>query len=256
MTALPVSLALVAPAPVAPTRTVRPVRAVEPFATDRPSPSPRVAGRPLVVGLDDPRAREVELAGDRAARLARAAGHGLPVRPGVVLTTEAVGQIEPSRPWPVAVSQALWRGRQELGQEPLLVTASTADDPFGDRGERVQVDPLDGLLALVVAVNRVLASLGDDRHGAAILIQPWPAAERVGVARLVEDGDHHPLMSTGAARQRLRREHRKALRAAIEDVQEAMGGRPGLRWRIVDGRLDLIDLWADTTAARGTLASV
>jgi hypothetical protein len=254
MTALPVSLALVAPAP-APVRAVRPVAAVEPFATNRPEPAPRVAGRPLVVGLDDPRARSVELAGDRAARLARAAGHGLPVRPGVVLTTEAVDQIDPGRPWPVVVSQALWRGRQELGQEPLLVTASTVDDPFGDRGDRVRVDPLDGMLALVVAVNRVLASLGDDRDGAAILVQPWPAAERVGVARLVEDGDH-PLVSTGAPRPRLSRGHRKALRAAIEDVQEAMGGRPGLRWRIVDGRLDLIDLWADTTAARGTLASV
>ncbi|WP_042393310.1 hypothetical protein [Streptacidiphilus carbonis] len=84
-------------------------------------------GTPLVLRLDSPAARDAALAGYPAARLAVLRAYGLPVPPGVVVTTDAVarfsgGDSEQGR-------QALWTAWSWTSRStrPAVVQISDAD---------------------------------------------------------------------------------------------------------------------------------
>ncbi len=123
--------------------------------------------RPDLVTLDDPRALDPELAGAKAANLARAAVGGMPVLPGFALTTRsfrppAVGpdgaQLDP------AVVDGLRRAWERLNEEhgePLVVRSSSTIEDVGESsmaGQFTSVLDVSGWESFLDAVLAVLAS--------------------------------------------------------------------------------------------------
>src|SRR5687768_16444708 len=81
--------------------------------------------QPGVVGLGDPVATEAALTGAKAAALAKATVAGLPVLPGMVLTTAATG----SRSLPMDDLRHAWAHISREGARSLVVrSSSTAED--------------------------------------------------------------------------------------------------------------------------------
>lgn len=92
---------------------------------------PDAAGRPLVSGLDDPRAGDPALTGAKAAALATAARAGLLVLPGVVVTTAAVEELAAGEPFSQAVLDA-WRAVSEDDALSLVVRSSSTVEDLGE----------------------------------------------------------------------------------------------------------------------------
>lgn len=87
---------------------------------------------PLVLGLRDPRAVDASLVGAKAANLARCAAAGLPVLPGLVVTTAATFGWDIGAAVPDAVVDDLRRGFEAAGYvvtDPSVVrSSSTVED--------------------------------------------------------------------------------------------------------------------------------
>ncbi|MCP2314817.1 pyruvate, water dikinase [Nocardia amikacinitolerans] len=138
--------------------------------------------RPGIVALRDPRARDAELTGAKAAALATAAAHGLPVLEGFVLTTAWSHRGDPP--------EAEWRGLSGAGAKALVVRSSSVAEDGAHQS-------MAGLFTSVLdvrdwqgfrdAVDEVLASgppadLGAGVDAAmAVLVQPFLAAGWGGV---------------------------------------------------------------------------
>ncbi|MBF6170734.1 PEP/pyruvate-binding domain-containing protein [Nocardia blacklockiae] len=133
--------------------------------------------QPTVVSLRDPRAQDPALTGAKAAALARAAGRGLPVLDGFVLTTAWTEQARPP--------EIEWRRLSIGGTRALVVrSSSTAEDGAEQSLAGLYTSVLDvrGWTDFSEAVGRVRASgtqVADSSGGGAmaVLVQPFlPAA--------------------------------------------------------------------------------
>ncbi|MGH9183367.1 MAG: PEP/pyruvate-binding domain-containing protein [Acidimicrobiales bacterium] len=142
---------------------------------------------PTVLDLDDPRARDAALTGAKAAALATAAHLGLPVVPGLVITTTALARA----PWDARHSpgpdlagplRAAWWRLSGGGTRPLAVrSSSTVEDSATSSMAGVFTSVLDvaGWDPLRQAVAMVLRSADD--HPMAVLLQPMLDAAVGGV---------------------------------------------------------------------------
>jgi phosphohistidine swiveling domain-containing protein len=124
--------------------------------------------------LDHPSAVDPRLAGAKAANLARAARHGLPVLPGFVI---------PVAGCPAGDLRALWAELSDDGRHPLIVrSSSTAEDGASSSmaGRFVSMLDVRGHQEFQAAVAAVVASA--HRPGSmAVLVQPQLAAAVGGV---------------------------------------------------------------------------
>ena len=155
--------------------------------------SARASLRPLVVDLTDLRAADAALVGAKAANLARCASAGLPVLPGVVVTTAATGRWAPGEAPPDEVLDALRSSLAALTRQhtgPLVVrSSSTAEDAerssmAGRFRSVLDVAGRDGLVAAVRAVRDSAVVDGaepDSIRPIAVLIQPQLAVRHGGV---------------------------------------------------------------------------
>ncbi len=150
-----------------------------------------------LVHLDDPAAFRLDVAGTKAATLAKLRAGGLPVPPGIVITVDGC------REWQTTagrdgVIQDLRGALERLGDRPLAVRSSgVAEDLAGASfaGQYETVLGVRGIDAVVDAVSQCLASTGRDLVSAylasnrvvsdssmAVLIQPLLDAKAAGVA--------------------------------------------------------------------------
>ncbi|HET6954548.1 MAG TPA: PEP/pyruvate-binding domain-containing protein [Acidimicrobiales bacterium] len=148
---------------------------------------------PYVVDLADPRAADPDLAGAKAANLARCAAAGLPVMPGLVVTTAATGRWLPGEPVHPDVLAALGPALGALWARhpgPLVVrSSSTLEDAEHSSlaGQFRSVLGVSGWERAVEAVADVRSSAahvplpGAGAGPIAVLIQPQVAAVRGGV---------------------------------------------------------------------------
>ena len=152
--------------------------------SDRPEPA--------IVWLDDPRARDPALVGAKAASLALAADAGLPVLPGLVVTTRF------RRDDDTHALRAAWASLSHGGELPVVVrSSSTIEDSSSSSMAGMFTSILDvcGWDRFLAAVDAVLASsdvvpltdgLGEGRRARArapmaVLVQPYLAAASGGV---------------------------------------------------------------------------
>ena len=137
-----------------------------------------ISGDP-VLDLQDVRARDVSIAGAKAAALARATAEGLQVLPGFVVTTDA-GDIG-------ARVRAAWDTISDRGRVQLVVrSSSTVEDVTASSmaGRFESFTDVRGWEAFVRAVAAVRASASSVPGGPApmgVLVQPALEAERGGV---------------------------------------------------------------------------
>ena len=137
-----------------------------------------ISGDP-VLDLQDVRARDVSIAGAKAAALARATAEGLQVLPGFVVTTDA-GDIG-------ARVRAAWETISDRGRVQLVVrSSSTVEDVTASSmaGRFESFTDVRGWEAFVRAVAAVRASASSVPGGPApmgVLVQPALEAERGGV---------------------------------------------------------------------------
>jgi rifampicin phosphotransferase len=164
--------------------------------------------RPLVVDLADPRAVDVALVGAKAANLARCASAGLPVLPGVVVTTVATDRWAPGEVPPALVLDELRAASGALtGPQvgPLVVrSSSTSEDAERSSmaGRFQSVLDVAGWDGVVEAVRTVRDSAvldgaqGDSVHPIAVLVQPQLSARHGGVLFGADpvDGDARHLV--------------------------------------------------------------
>ena len=146
--------------------------------TDAASPEGTAAPAPLVLDLGDAAATEVELAGGKAAALARAETAGLRTMGGLVLTTAFCGAVDDGAAVDghPAVREAFERAggdRRDLVARSSSVIEDTAESSMA--GQFVSVIGIHGLDAFTAAVQQVL----DSREAAgaaggpiAVLVQP------------------------------------------------------------------------------------
>lgn len=141
----------------------------------------RGAQADTVVDLHDRRALDPALVGAKAASLARAALHGLPVLPGFVLTTRATakGDGPPCRAVVDQEVEVAWRRLSDAGQRRLVVrSSSTLEDGHATSMAGVFTSVLDvaGWPAFLLAVEEVLNSRkavpGLETAPMAVLVQP------------------------------------------------------------------------------------
>ncbi len=97
--------------------------------TDLPTPTPeRARLPPNVVSLSDPAATDPVLTGAKAAALARARTAGLPIVPGIVLTTAAARGLADDDE-ATDLLAAAWTAMRDNGTGPLVVrSSSTVED--------------------------------------------------------------------------------------------------------------------------------
>lgn len=132
---------------------------------------------PDVVALTDEPARHADVAGAKAASLARAAASGLPVLPGVVLTTSGARH---------ARNDSLrdgWGLMSQGGARPVVVrSSSTAEDGAVSSmaGRFTSVLDVWGWPAFQAAVDEVIAS-GSVQGDMAVLVQPFLEPDCGGV---------------------------------------------------------------------------
>jgi pyruvate,water dikinase len=126
-----------------------------------------------VIALDHPAALDVARVGRKAAKLAAARAAGLPVAPGVVLTTD----------WDTddrATAIQVWRITSLDGARPLVVrpSAAGADRPGSDAHGAIEpatvVHDAEGALAAIAAVRA-------HEPRTPVLLQPYVAAAWHGV---------------------------------------------------------------------------
>lgn len=136
--------------------------------------------RPGIVTLADPRARDADLTGAKAAALAEAAAMGLPVLDGFVLTT-AWSEPEHS-------PELLWRKLSGGGTRPLVVRSSSVAEDGAEQsmaGMFTSVLGVRGWPRFREAVDEVLASgaapAPTEAAPMAVLVQPFLAASWGGV---------------------------------------------------------------------------
>jgi len=154
-----------------------------------------------LVYLDDPQATDPSLTGAKAAALARAAGAGLPVLPGFVLTTAAGSRLEGepdgARLALEAELRAAWRRLTDGGCRSLVVrSSSTVEDDAASSMAGVFTSLVDvrGWDDFCSAVGAVLASsnlvhlgeAGVTRAPMAVLVQPFLQAAVGGVLFAVD----------------------------------------------------------------------
>jgi phosphohistidine swiveling domain-containing protein len=144
------------------------------------------------VWLDDVAAADPAITGAKAAALARASRHGLPVVPGFVVTTSAIEDLAAGTPLPDAVLDA-WRRLSHDDAVPLVVrSSSTVEDLAGSSmaGRFESVVGVRGREGFGRAVERVAASRRQAAAGSqsltgrepmAVLVQPLLAARCGGV---------------------------------------------------------------------------
>jgi pyruvate,water dikinase len=155
--------------------------------------APDVAGVKVCLSLDDPAARDATVCGAKAAGLAAARTAGLPVMPGVVVTTAAHEQyLRAGRTVPPEVAAGLrpgWESVSTCGSVSLVVrSSSTIEDVAASSmaGQFRSVLNVQGWVAFLDALGRVLASADEVGNGAepspmAVLVQPFLVPERGGV---------------------------------------------------------------------------
>ncbi len=130
---------------------------------------------PDVVALHDRRATDARLSGSKAAASATAAGRGLPVLPGFVLTTAATAAGQAVALGPEV--QAAWRELSGDGRRSLVVrSSSTVEDLAGSSmaGRYESVIGVEGWDAFVAAVHAVVASREKAAEGSAALTGEEP----------------------------------------------------------------------------------
>lgn len=132
-----------------------------------------------VVTLTDDAARDPELTGGKAASLAKAATAGLPVLPGVVLTTAGV------RAYDKDAMRHGWDFVSQRGSRPVVVrSSSTGEDGIVSSmaGQFTSVLDVRDWRSFLAAVDEVIAS-GDVAASAdmAVLIQPFLDPDAGGV---------------------------------------------------------------------------
>jgi pyruvate,water dikinase len=151
----------------------------------------RGTSRPLVLSLRDRHALDPSVAGGKGAGLARLARAGLPVPPGLVLTTEAFRLAAGRAPGRVpGLARALHAARRRLGRGPYAVRSSAAAEDGSGRAFAGVLDTRLGVPAgdLLRAVRAVWASAGSARaraYGArpgavAVVVQPLLRARAAG----------------------------------------------------------------------------
>jgi phosphohistidine swiveling domain-containing protein len=149
------------------------------------------APRREVVPLHRPAAALPPLAGSKAANLARAAGAGLPVLPGFVITHPAPGSGSPTSGDGLfdighALRQA-WETLSEGGERPLVVRSSSPQEDTQESslaGRFASVLDVRGWAGFRTAVRTVLASAhrpGEPPAPMAVLVQPMLTARVGGV---------------------------------------------------------------------------
>jgi len=154
-------------------------------AMDRPSPSPRSG----LVDLAHPDATDPSFTGAKAANLAIARHAGLPVLPGMVLTTawDHTGWSHPSRFGEHSPARTAWRSMSDDGARPVVVRSSSTNEDGGTSsmaGVFASVLDVADPGSFVGAVDEVLASA---RHALiadapmAVLVQPQLDAQWGGV---------------------------------------------------------------------------
>lgn len=144
-------------------------------------------GEPAVLALDDPRALAPERAGAKAAALAAAARAGLPVLPGMVVTTSA------SPPFGAELRVA-WSELSHAGEVSLVVrSSSTAEDGSNSSMAGLFTSVLDvcgwddfsAAVETVVASSNVVALTSGNstsgRQPMAVLVQRYLRATTGGV---------------------------------------------------------------------------
>lgn len=147
---------------------------------------------PGVVWLDSSSATDPRVTGAKAAALAVAARHGLPVLPGFVVTTTLVEDLAAGEPIPDQVLDA-WRELSRAGSLPLVVRSSSTVEDLGEssmagRFESV-VDVRDErtfrrAVGLVIRSREEAAAHSDELTGSeplAVLVQPLLTARCGGV---------------------------------------------------------------------------
>jgi rifampicin phosphotransferase len=164
----------------------------------------------FVTGLHDPAGLGSEVAGTKAATLARLASRGFRVPEGFVVTAAAcdrmvAGADIPREVWPEVLSQL-----ERLGDGPLAVRSSgLAEDLAGASyaGQYDTVLGVEGPEAVATAIGRCLASAtseqvrayrgSDARPQMAVLVQQMVPAEAAGVAFTANpvSGDAEVLVS-------------------------------------------------------------
>lgn len=158
---------------------------------DGSSPAPLPVG-PAVVPLDDPAAARPELTGAKAAALATAARHGLPIVPGFVVSTAAVEQIAAGAALDGDILAA-WRELSRNGRDALVVRSSSTVEDLGDSSMAGRFESVVGVTGEedfrravdVVIASRHEAADGSDtltgREPLAVLVQPLLDARSGGV---------------------------------------------------------------------------
>lgn len=139
---------------------------------------------PPVVDLDDELARRVDVAGAKAAALARARASRLPALPGFVLTTAGAGALATGRTSRLHATalHGAWAALSGSGERSLVVRSSSTVEDGGSQSMaglfRTVLD-VRGWEAFLAAVDEVIAS----GRGAplAVLVQPFLAPAWGGV---------------------------------------------------------------------------
>ncbi|MGY1665781.1 PEP/pyruvate-binding domain-containing protein [Geodermatophilus sp. SYSU D00696] len=136
------------------------------------------AHRPPVLRLDDPAAVDAAWTGAKAATLAAAARAGLPVLPGIVVTTAAVEGLAAGAPWPQEVLDA-WRAVSHDDALPLVVRSSSTVEDLGESsmaGRFESVLGVRGLDGFRRAVGLVISSRQRAADGSGVLTGQEPLA--------------------------------------------------------------------------------
>ena len=151
--------------------------------------TPPARRRPDLVDLADPGATDGSLVGAKAANLALARAAGLPVLPGVVLSTawDHHGWSHPSRPERAVPARRAWEAVSARGTRPVVVRSSSTNEDGGSSsmaGVFASVLDVVAWPDFMAAVDDVLASgeraaLPDARM--AVLVQPLLAPRWGGV---------------------------------------------------------------------------
>jgi pyruvate,water dikinase len=239
-----------------------------------------------VVALDHPQATDGAVTGAKASSLARAAAAGLPVLPGLVVTTRGAAALADPCRRPVALRALLGLWMSAAGPERALVvrSSSTVEDGSSSSmaGRFQSVLDVVGWDAFVAAVDEVLASAVIEGQAAApmaVLVQPMlqprlggvlfgadPVTGRTdrmlltavegGPDQLVSgrvDGIQVALSPTGRRLERaaglpgLGRRERHALAALAAQAAGVFGGPQDIEWALDGDRLLLLQSRPITT---------
>ena len=254
----------------------------------------RLSTDPLwVVSLDHAGAADGALTGAKASALARAASAGLPVLPGLVITTRGAAALADPCLRPLALRALLGLWKAAAGPDRALVvrSSSTVEDGASSSmaGRFQSVLDVAGWDAFVAAVDEVLASAvieGHDVAPMAVLVQPMlqprlggvlfgadPISGRTdrllltavegGPDQLVSgrvDGIQLALSPTGRRLDRatglpgLGRRERRALAGLAARTAAVFGGPQDVEWAVDGDRVLLLQSRPITTLAPQAVA--